>query len=194
MATASGANDGEHNVLAEILSTLQKIQHDHAQLAASVDAIGGRVDSLSHASSHARPSSREMDSTIRESPSIDPLQLPKAANGVSSPVPTAPTSMTTDINKVVKNPEPSSPIRRSSVTSRIILTTYPGQSGIDPITMNWGSENPMERGPVVVSRNAHTIRRRNGKLAEFPGLQRLTSVSQQSGHTAVLMQFIMLWR
>lgn len=51
--------------------------------------------------------------------------------------------------------------RRPSITSRIILTTYPGQSGIDPVPMNWGDGDPLKRGPVVVSRHTKTIRRRN---------------------------------
>lgn len=50
--------------------------------------------------------------------------------------------------------------------SRIILTTYPGQSGINPLLMNWGHPSPHLRGPVVVSRNQRTVRRRNGKASE----------------------------
>ncbi|KAL8707854.1 MAG: hypothetical protein Q9220_007208 [cf. Caloplaca sp. 1 TL-2023] len=49
----------------------------------------------------------------------------------------------------------------SGTSSRIILTTYPGQSGIDPIIMNWGHFDPSQRGPVVVSRSHSTVRRRN---------------------------------
>jgi hypothetical protein len=41
--------------------------------------------------------------------------------------------------------------------------TYPGQSGINPLPMDWGHKDPQQRGPVVVSRGATTIRRRNGK-------------------------------
>jgi GTP cyclohydrolase N terminal len=41
--------------------------------------------------------------------------------------------------------------------------TYPGQAGINPLPMDWGNKNPQQRGPVVVSRSATTIRRRNGK-------------------------------
>lgn len=41
------------------------------------------------------------------------------------------------------------------------MTTYPGQSGIDPIPLEWGESNPEKRGPVVVSRGNNTIRRRN---------------------------------
>jgi hypothetical protein len=45
----------------------------------------------------------------------------------------------------------------------IVRRTYPGQSGINPLPMDWGNKDPQERGPVVVSRGATTIRRRNGK-------------------------------
>lgn len=161
MDVSDGTSQTGNTVLTEILATLKKLQQDHAHLSAAVDTIGAKVDSLSHAPQTpvARPQSRDADSGQRGSPSIDPLAIPKAANGVSSGVPT---SMSEKINDTVKDPRSSSPMRRSSVTSRIILTTYPGQAGIDPIPMNWGSANPSERGPVVVSRNQHTIRRRNG--------------------------------
>jgi hypothetical protein len=54
--------------------------------------------------------------------------------------------------------------RRTSVSkiSKIILTSYPGQAGVDPLPMQWGAKDPAVRGPVVVSRHANTIRRRNG--------------------------------
>lgn len=48
------------------------------------------------------------------------------------------------------------------MASRIILTTYPGQAGIDPVPLEWGAHDPAVRGPVVVSRQQKTIRRRNG--------------------------------
>lgn len=42
--------------------------------------------------------------------------------------------------------------------------TYPKQIGIKPFLMKWGASEPIERGPIVVSRYSSTIRRRNGKL------------------------------
>jgi hypothetical protein len=45
-------------------------------------------------------------------------------------------------------------------------STYPGQSGINSLPMDWGHRDPQERGPVVVSRNPTTIRRRNGKYTK----------------------------
>ncbi|KAF7724069.1 Uracil-regulated protein 1 [Apophysomyces ossiformis] len=68
--------------------------------------------------------------------------------------------------------QPSAPEehRRSSTSSmttsskypqRVILTTYPGQHGILPIPLNWGAKEPKERGPVVASRHAESIKKRN---------------------------------
>ncbi|KAJ2515548.1 Uracil-regulated protein 1 [Coemansia sp. RSA 1939] len=45
--------------------------------------------------------------------------------------------------------------------SRVVLTTYPSQLGIDPVSLNWGAKTPAERGPVVASRNQDTIGKRN---------------------------------
>ncbi|KAK7749883.1 hypothetical protein SLS53_000465 [Cytospora paraplurivora] len=55
----------------------------------------------------------------------------------------------------------ASPVSGSGFTSRIVLTTYPKQIGIKPFPMNWGAPEPLERGPIVVSRYSTTIRRRN---------------------------------
>lgn len=44
---------------------------------------------------------------------------------------------------------------------RIILTTYPGQVGVNPIPMNWGSSDPSKRGPIIVSRHPKSIKLRN---------------------------------
>lgn len=64
----------------------------------------------------------------------------------------------------VSGTEEPAPPRRESVSSKvskIILTTYPGQAGIDPLPMKWGAADPHERGPVVVGRGPSTFRRRN---------------------------------
>ncbi|KAI8848091.1 GTP cyclohydrolase N terminal-domain-containing protein [Chytridium lagenaria] len=44
---------------------------------------------------------------------------------------------------------------------RIILTTYPGQVGINPIPLNWGHPDPHIRGPIVASRNPTSLKVRN---------------------------------
>ncbi|ROW08889.1 hypothetical protein VMCG_02797 [Cytospora schulzeri] len=45
----------------------------------------------------------------------------------------------------------SSPVPGSGFTSRIVLTTYPKQIGINPFPLKWGAPEPLERGPIVVS-------------------------------------------
>lgn len=133
---------GSEAVLTEILSTLKRMQLDHATLAANVESLSSRVDTQSTLSTL-----RNHRGSIRDSPSLDPMELSK-------------TSGSPPTDSLLKAP-PSPTQRRPSITSRIILTTYPGQSGIDPIPLAWGEANPARRGPVVVSRMQSTIRRRN---------------------------------
>ncbi|KAL4894424.1 GTP cyclohydrolase N terminal-domain-containing protein [Aspergillus ambiguus] len=54
---------------------------------------------------------------------------------------------------------PTSPTSRYS--KHIVLTTYPGQSGIDPVPLHWGAADAKSRGPVVVSRSGPLLKRRN---------------------------------
>lgn len=56
---------------------------------------------------------------------------------------------------------PGSPEVKSGFSSRVILTTYPKQIGIKPIPLEWGAADPVQRGPVTVSRSPSTIGRRN---------------------------------
>ncbi|KAF1796851.1 GTP cyclohydrolase N terminal-domain-containing protein [Mucor lusitanicus] len=49
----------------------------------------------------------------------------------------------------------------SMYPSRVILTTYPGQHGIKPLSLNWGAQDPKARGPIVASRHAESIKKRN---------------------------------
>lgn len=44
---------------------------------------------------------------------------------------------------------------------RVILTTYPGQTGIHPIPLDWGNPDPQKRGPVVASRHPNSLKIRN---------------------------------
>ncbi|EPQ26061.1 uncharacterized protein PFL1_06269 [Pseudozyma flocculosa PF-1] len=46
-------------------------------------------------------------------------------------------------------------------SSRVILTTYPGQVGIKPLPLAWGASEPRQRGPVVASRHPNSIKVRN---------------------------------
>lgn len=53
------------------------------------------------------------------------------------------------------------PAQSAIYNHRIILTTYPGQLGVNPIPLNWGHPVATVRGPVVASRNPNSLKVRN---------------------------------
>ncbi|KAJ1930598.1 Uracil-regulated protein 1 [Tieghemiomyces parasiticus] len=63
-------------------------------------------------------------------------------------------SPTTDLSTTL---EP----RPNPYSSRVILTTYPKQFGIHPLSLHWGAPTAEERGPIVASRHPDSIRIRN---------------------------------
>lgn len=133
------------DLLGQILSTLQSVRDDHQKLSTIVQRIQSRLDAGIELSGKQ---------------GVDSLTPPPAT---LPPV----SSSTLSLNSkrdISTNEKMASPQRGvgSGTSSRIILTTYPGQSGINPILMNWGHPDPAKRGPVVVSRSQSTIRRRNG--------------------------------
>lgn len=73
--------------------------------------------------------------------------------------------------------------------------TYPKQIGIKPFPMKWGAADPKERGPIVVSRYASTIRKRNGAFAIgfTSGAWEIANSFQLSGLTEVLTPSTMPW-
>jgi hypothetical protein len=148
MSTESTRSDA---VLKEILEGLKSLRTENAQLAASVDKINGRVNMLAG---------------IKQ---IKDEAASEAANGTLSNGKAKEADIGTTVEAVSQQYEQppanvDAPPRRVSVskTSKIILTSYPGQAGVDPLPMEWGAKDPAVRGPVVVSRHANTIRRRNG--------------------------------
>ena len=164
---ASASSDSA--VLGEILSTLKKMRSDHDQLAAAVEKIGSRVDL-----------NASLNSLGVSSQSSAPPPAPAAASGIDSKVENDQAAL----SQLPPRSEAGTPSvalpaanrdRKPSVTSRIILTTYPGQSGIDPLPMDWGNKDPLARGPVVVTRHANTIRRRNGMLFQTRRMHKFTN-------------------
>lgn len=166
MATSQPARE---DLLLQILSTLQSVQNGYDHLAQVVQNVQVRLDGMvgqepSHPWSNQYVHDSGIAETIREK-----RQEEEESPAKSRQKPQAPT---TSWNTA--SPQQTS---SSGLSSRIILTTYPGQSGIDPISMNWGHSDPMKRGPVVVSRSQSTIRRRNGKRSIHKDCQlALTSV------------------
>lgn len=157
MDVNSSQDDKANDVLSQIQATLKKIQLDQAQLASNVEAMHTRLEMSNSLNKFPGVAPARFNATAsgRDSPSLDALQVAKAANGMPPDgVPQSPT-------KLARPSTPPQGSRKASATSRIILTTYPGQSGIDPIPLEWGAADPQKRGPVVVSRHYNTIRRRN---------------------------------
>ena len=148
--------------LQQIHVTLKSIQKDYQNLSALVEAIEGRVNALTGvkqvqdaAGKQGHPDHVKFWSPqIAQSTGQEGLASVEVLNSRPS------SSGSGRGDTVERRASPFGPIP-SALSSKIILTTYPGQSGIDPISMNWGHKDPMRRGPVVVSRTKNTVRRRN---------------------------------
>ncbi|MCJ1248304.1 Uracil-regulated protein 1 [Trapelia coarctata] len=157
----SSLHDGESQSLAllgQIQKTLDIILQDYRTLAAAVDTINGRVNVLSGVKQVHDAANQDR---FNKDGSTKALAVQDGGNlhNASDHRPETPrVENTHDSNKEAALT--TSPARPSAI-SRIILTTYPGQSGIDPLPMSWGHQDPMQRGPVVVSRSQSTLRRRN---------------------------------
>ncbi|KAK8067175.1 Uracil-regulated protein 1 [Apiospora hydei] len=141
--SASGAS------MSDVLEALKSIQQVQGQMQKGVESLTHRVNQIAP-------------------PSPDP------ADGKSTPTPVAVKDLTssplpppaTERAESAETPMSAAAkaaleAQKSGFTSRIILTTYPKQIGIDPIPLKWGAADPKERGPVVVSRASSTIGKRN---------------------------------
>jgi hypothetical protein len=146
-------------LLKEILEGMNALRRENVQLASAVDGINGRVNMLAGIKQ------------LKDEAKKD------ASNGTHEKVEEAASEQTVEaVSKQYEQPpsniDASPPPRRTSVskTSKIILTSYPGQAGVDPLPMDWGHKDPAVRGPVVVSRHPGTIRRRNGTCSVALGI------------------------
>ena len=147
----------------QICSTLQSMQRDYQNLSTAISTIEGRVNILAGVRQLHNAAETELQSTNGVP---RPLSVEEQLSSrTSTPLTSSPRLFASE------HPHELSPTGKhhglargsgSSTNSRIILTTYPGQSGIDPLPIHWGHKDPFQRGPVVVSRSQSTIRRRNG--------------------------------
>ncbi|KAI0868774.1 GTP cyclohydrolase N terminal-domain-containing protein [Hypoxylon argillaceum] len=139
--TNSGAGTGGlENGVGDILRALKTIQENQTKLAAEVESVSRRLDTI------APPA----DSPVLNGKSTSESTLPAESTLPQAAV----------VTSAKESPSASVLAEEAGFTSRIILTTYPKQIGINPIPLNWGASGP-ERGPVVVSRSSSTIRKRN---------------------------------
>lgn len=140
--SASDPSKEQNATLQAILATLKTMQTQQSQVSATVATLNARVDQLSIDDDVHLPEKHRVPASLPVTPTP------------STPSSSAPSKAAASVNWESK---------KTASSSRIILTTYPGQSGIDPISMDWGNLDPMLRGPVTVSRHQNTVRRRNGK-------------------------------
>ncbi|KAI1166365.1 GTP cyclohydrolase N terminal-domain-containing protein [Nemania serpens] len=158
---SSGSSTGDvGNGMADILQALKAIQENQTKLAAEVESVSNRLDTLAPPANLNSPSLNEKSPPKNNLPAES--ALPPAALATSAKEPTS----------------ASARAEEAGFTSRIILTTYPKQIGINPIPLNWGATGP-ERGPVVVSRSSSTIRKRNAHGGSYAIYFALALASKQ---------------
>ena len=158
MAPADSSPADNTAILQEILSSLNAIRKDHNDLASVVDSINGRVNTLAGVKQSKDGITHDM---AFPSPRVGPSSPQISSRGHRNRDSISSTDgQNKDLNGSSSSPSPETR-RKSSVTSKIILTSYPGQAGVDPLPMECGTRQPQVRGPVVVSRSGSSIRRRN---------------------------------
>ncbi|KAK4229864.1 GTP cyclohydrolase N terminal-domain-containing protein [Podospora fimiseda] len=129
-----------------------------AQLASELLTVSQRLDKLEKKSGAfaVADNDKATNGTVIGS-GIDRAATPLKSGFASTPT----TELPAEAGTASPLAAPGSPEVKSGFSSRVILTTYPKQIGIKPLPLNWGAADPVERGPVVVSRSSSTIGRRN---------------------------------
>ena len=158
--------EAPNDPLNQILRVMESLKDGHQQLSEDVLSIKGRLDVLAHQQCQHQTTNIASDANKQDS-----LKVIPATSLIS---PSSPTSLegstNASSNSKMKSPQRST---ATSQSSRIILTTYPGQVGIDPVPMNWGHHDRLQRGPVIVSRSQSSIKRRNGMAIHVRGISTL---------------------
>ena len=155
---------GYVETLGQVQSALQSLQLDCRRFATAVESVEKTVTALTN-----EPNLKASEEQVKP-PFTGQVASPRAQSHSDSALASTPQVFEVLANtssKTIDKEKAASSGQHHNVipTARIILTTYPGQSGIDPIQINWGQTDPWKRGPVVVSRNQGSIRRRNGTLS-----------------------------
>lgn len=160
-------------LLSEIAASLRTLQQEHAQLANVVDGIQGKVNVLAQVKEVTKHSHAVKSDQVHPKPAIPSPFAPPEPVDRHTPSPSA-----------LSN----AGARRSSLPSKITLTSYPGQAGVDAIPLHWGSSDPSVRGPVVVSRGPGTIGRRNGMEMDSRGFQTRRQKRDYLKTTLIILQ------
>ncbi|KAG8803846.1 hypothetical protein FRC16_002703 [Serendipita sp. 398] len=150
-STSSGTVVSEA-VLTQILAQLES-------LTISQQVLQAKLDNLTNPG--ARPTTAQITT-----PGTSASPVTTANGSFSSSYPGSPPAATTNFGLS----QPASLLQRVPVPQdrekvlypqRVILTTYPDQTGIRPVPLQWGAQDPKVRGPVVPSRLPASIKLRN---------------------------------
>ncbi|KAG1083211.1 hypothetical protein G6F42_022290 [Rhizopus arrhizus] len=117
-------------ILQKMLSTMETLRADQLRLAEQFEKL-----------STATPPQDASSDPLSPSTSITAITDDKAVVGDA-------------VSKPATSPQ------SSMYPSRVILTTYPGQHGIKPLSLNWGAQGPKVIGPRVESRHAESYKKR----------------------------------
>jgi hypothetical protein len=133
----------------DVTAVLHELQQNQSRLLATVEALSSKLDSLAQAP-YVDPTASIATESDNLGHGLDPAGSDAATKGGSSPG-----------GGIALASSQAVSTQRQGLTSRIILTTYPKQIGINPLPLVWGNPEVQKRGPVVVLRSPSTIRRRN---------------------------------
>ncbi|CAI6100478.1 unnamed protein product [Clonostachys chloroleuca] len=144
-----------------LVATILKLQETQSQLVATVEALSNRVNVAFPDTASPPFQATLVARSVKNEDGDAQGAIP------TSSIESVSRDVEDDGGKTQRSSEAASPAQKSAFTSRIVLTTYPKQIGINPLPMDWGNPDPLKRGPVVVSRLANTIRKRNGPSTLF---------------------------
>jgi hypothetical protein len=141
--------------LEDVKEAMKAISLGQTKLLSAVETVSQRVAELEKSQDEDRRRAggsgtdglRRMATPLAGGFTPSPSAVMPAEAGTQTPPPSSTT--------------PTFPDSKSSLSSRVVLTTYPKQIGIKPLPMEWGAGDPLQRGPVTVSRSPSTIGKRN---------------------------------
>ena len=121
MATNGDSPPDTAAMLKEILLSVRSLKQENAQLSASVDAINGRVNTLAGI--------KQIQDGVAYDATLPSPKIAAHSKDIDN-------KDATDESQSASPPTERRPSTTS--TSKIILTSYPGQAGVDPIPLKWG--------------------------------------------------------
>ncbi|KAI9029287.1 GTP cyclohydrolase II [Hyaloraphidium curvatum] len=165
MAALDGAVlEGIAALAAELKKLQEQVERGNEDQKAAVARLGERLSHALVSDVNRSPSLRPVTFPSEGTPGSDFREPPEIDRAGSSSSPSAllgghvAKKAPTDVQG---SPGSSKGRTESLYPTRIVITTYPGQVGIQPIPLQWYEADPIKRGPVVSSRHPTTLKVRN---------------------------------